>query len=279
MKKTFAFVVLLLSTFLFCQELKLSPSTISIETLFDYKNNKMVTFRKTKFDFERTENTNIDPNIYCKVDIDSLIDNEGRKYNTISFDNSYDNQSNRIDIEFDSLSKTANSINVYGKINLIDRLDNKSKIVIKYSEEKVNKLIYESENGKFKIYLLDINQLKRLEQTNPKSFENILTSFQSDNPFSLDFQSKFNRLEINNDEIIFLIFDINKIYVKANLINSKNEIINNEYSSTETADEIYTFITLGNSYEKINKKTSAIEILINENVSNTLFKLENIKIP
>ena len=272
---------------LFSQELILNPKSIKIETIFDYKNNSIVKFQNTEFEFELTQFQ--DENIYYKItSIDKIVDNEGKIYNVKNPSSSYENHSNRILIEFDSLSKTALNFSVYGKLNKLNRLEDKNKVVFKYPYDNLNKVAFQSDEDEIKIYVLDLKNLLRMKDKDRKNYDKIMDDFKVNYMFAysqpnFSFESvkqNIEESEMDENSIVLFVSDKQNKIVKINLINSNNEVINYGYG---IRDGIYTgntwFVTLYNIHNNIRDNIYSIEVLLNKNINELPFKIEKIIIP
>lgn len=277
----------LLSIHLFSQEVILNPKSIKIETIFDFENGQHVEFQNTNFEFEFAEFQ--DENIYYRVKaIDSLVDNEGTKYNINIPTSSFDNQSTLVDIEFDSLSKTANYFSVYGKLDKLDRIEEKNKIVFKYPYNNLNKVAFQSNEDRIKIYVLDLKELFRLKNTDKKGFEKIMNDFKENNMFS-DSQQNFSLEAVeqnieasvmDEESIILFVSDEEDKIIKINVLNSNNEVINYGYSIREGVYKENTwFVTLYNIQNEMKDSNYLIEVLVNKKLVEIPFKIEKIRIP
>jgi hypothetical protein len=277
----------LLSIHLFSQAVTLNPKSIKIETIFDFENGQHVEFQNTNFEFELAEFQ--DENIYYRVKtIDSLVDDEGTKYNINIPTSSFDNQSTLVGIEFDSLSKTANYFSVYGKLNKLNRLEDDHKIVFKYPYNNLNKVAFQSDENQIKIYILDLKELFRLKSTDKKGFEKIMNDFKendmfSDSPqnFSLEAVKQNIEASVMDDEsIILFVSDKKDKIIKINLLNSNNEVINYGYSIREGVyKENAWFVTLYNIQNDVKDSNYLIEVLVNQKLADIPFKIEKIRIP
>ena len=274
-------------TKIFSQELVLNPKSIKIETIFDYQNNNNVTYQNTEFDFEL--NKYQDENIYYKINsIDKIIDNEGKIYNVKKPSSSYDNHSNSISIEFDSLAKNALYFSVYGKLNKLNRLESKNKLVFKYAENTFNKVAIQSDEDEIKIYVLDLKNLLKLKKNDKKNYNKVMEEFKENYMFSFSYSNfSFEKIEENieaskmdDNSIILYASDKQNRIVKINLLNSNDEVINYGYNIREGYYSANSwFITLYDIHNNINDNEYSIEVLIDKKADVIPFRIEKIKIP